>query len=52
MSIRKLFKEQELINKIQDNLPKLFQIAELESSRAGRGRMEIGSVCILLLEQK
>lgn len=31
-----------LIQKIQRKLPHLFQIAELESSRAGRIRMEVG----------
>lgn len=33
-----------LIQKIQRKLPHLFQIAELESSRAGRIGMEVGSV--------
>jgi len=31
-------------NLIQEKLPKLFQLAELESSRAGKIGMEVGSV--------
>ena len=32
-----------LIKRIQDRLPKLFQIAEVESSRAGKVGMQVGS---------
>ena len=43
-SILELFNNSEIIKKIQRKLPKLFQIAELESQRAGRVGMEVGSV--------
>jgi len=39
-----VFKDQKLISKIKDKLPKLFHIAELETSRAGKIGMEVGSV--------
>ncbi len=39
-----LFSDNLIIRKIQDKLPKLFQLAELESSRAGKIGMEVGSV--------
>jgi len=39
-----LFDDKKLVEKIQRKLPKLFQIAELESSRAGKIGMEVGSV--------
>jgi len=42
--IKKIFDDKELVKKIQDKLPKLFHIAELESSRAGKIGMEVGSV--------
>ncbi len=42
--IKKIFDDKELVTRIQDKLPKLFQIAELESSRAGKVGMEVGSV--------
>ena len=42
--ILELFNNHEIINKIQKKLPKLFQIAELESQRAGKVGMEVGSV--------
>lgn len=42
--IKKIFDDKELVKRIQDKLPKLFQIAELESSRAGKVGMEVGSV--------
>lgn len=42
--IRELFQDEKLIKKIQDKLPKLFHQAELESSRAGKIGMEVGSV--------
>ena len=42
--IRELFQDEKLTKKIQDKLPKLFHQAELESSRAGKIGMEVGSV--------
>jgi len=42
--IREIFTDRELISKIQNKLPKLFQLAELESSRAGKIGMQVGSV--------
>ncbi len=39
-----IFKNNELVNKIKKRLPYLFQLAELEASRAGKIGMEIGSV--------
>ncbi len=43
-TINELFTNKQLIQKIQEKLPKLFQLAELESSRAGKIGMEVGSV--------
>jgi hypothetical protein len=43
-NIIKLFEDKELVNKIKVKLPHLFQLAELESSRAGKIGMEVGSV--------
>jgi hypothetical protein len=40
----KLFTEQTIIEKIQKRLPMLFRIAELESSRAGKIGMQVGSL--------
>lgn len=42
--LENLFTEKEIVNKIQNKLPKLFQLAELESQRAGKVGMEVGSV--------
>jgi len=39
-----IFEDSSLVEKIRNRLPYLFQIAELESSRAGRIGMEVGSV--------
>jgi hypothetical protein len=44
MKLLNLFSEAEIIAKIKDKLPKLFQIAELESQRAGKIGMEVGSL--------
>lgn len=44
MKINDLFTDQVIIKKIQTRLPELFYFAELESSRAGRVGMEVGSV--------
>ncbi|PKP59928.1 MAG: type II restriction endonuclease subunit R [Candidatus Altiarchaeales archaeon HGW-Altiarchaeales-2] len=42
--MRELFEDKDTIAKIQNKLPKLFHLAELESSRAGKVGMEVGSV--------
>jgi len=42
--IREIFNDKELVARIQDKLPKLFQLAELESSRSGKIGMEVGSL--------
>jgi hypothetical protein len=39
-----IFEDEKLIEKIKRRLPYLFQLAELESSRAGKAGMEVGSV--------
>jgi len=39
-----IFEDEKLIRKIQRRLPFLFQLAELESSRAGKIGMEVGSL--------
>lgn len=39
-----IFEDEKLIDKIKRRLPYLFQLAELESSRAGKTGMEAGSV--------
>ncbi len=39
-----IFEDKRLIQKIQARLPHLFQLAEMESSRAGKIGMEVGSV--------
>ena len=39
-----LFADESLVKKIENRLPYLFQMAELESSRAGRMGMEVGSL--------
>ncbi len=39
-----IFEDKKLINRIKDRLPYLFQLAELESSRAGKIGMEVGSL--------
>ncbi len=39
-----IFKDQILVNKIKRRLPYLFHLAELESSRAGKIGMEVGSI--------
>ena len=42
--LAELFDDPKTISKIQVKLPYLFQIAELDSSRAGKVGMEVGSV--------
>jgi hypothetical protein len=44
MNLSTLFNELEIGEKIKSRLPKLFQIAELESQRAGKIGMEVGSI--------
>lgn len=39
-----LFEDARLVERVKQKLPRLFQIAELESSRAGRVGMEVGSL--------
>jgi hypothetical protein len=39
-----IFEDEKLVEKIKRRLPHLFQLAELESSRAGKIGMEVGSV--------
>jgi len=39
-----IFEDEKLIERIKRRLPYLFQIAEIESSRAGRVGMEVGSL--------
>lgn len=43
-NLQSLFNDVEIVNKIQRKLPKLFHIAELESQRAGKVGMEVGSI--------
>lgn len=42
--VKELFSDAHLVSRIKSKLPKLFHIAELESSRAGKVGMEVGSV--------
>ena len=42
--ISDIFTDKNFVSKIKNKLPKLFHIAELESSRAGKVGMEVGSV--------
>lgn len=42
--LEELFEDKQLAIKIKQKLPYLFQLAELESSRAGKVGMEVGSV--------
>jgi len=39
-----MFEDAKLVNRIKNKLPYLFQLAELESSRAGKIGMEVGSL--------
>jgi len=39
-----IFEDKELVGKIKKRLPYLFQLAELESSRAGKTGMQVGSL--------
>lgn len=42
--LAKIFEDKDLVEKIKKRLPYLFQIAEIESSRAGKIGMEVGSL--------
>lgn len=42
--LEELFEDEQLVKKIKTRLPHLFQLAELESSRAGKIGMEVGSL--------
>jgi len=42
--LTEIFTDKNLVEKIKKRLPSLFQLAELESSRAGKTGMEVGSV--------
>jgi len=39
-----IFQDEKLVEKIRKKLPYLFQLAELETSRAGKPGMEVGSL--------
>ncbi len=39
-----LFEDEEVVSKVKQRLPRLFQLAELESSRAGKVGMQVGSI--------
>lgn len=42
--LAELFEDNRLVEKIKERLPHLFQLAELESARAGKVGMEVGSL--------
>jgi hypothetical protein len=42
--ISRIFNEPEIANKIKRKLPQIFQTAEIESSRAGKIGMEVGTI--------
>lgn len=42
--LSEIFKDRKLVDKIRKRLPYLFHLAELESSRAGKIGMEVGSL--------
>ena len=42
--LTEIFEDERLVEKIKEKLPYLFQLAELESSRAGKIGMEVGSL--------
>ena len=41
--LKEIFEDEKLVEKIKKRLPYLFQLAEIESSRAGRIGMQVGS---------
>lgn len=42
--LARLFEDQEIARKVKQRLPRLFQLAEVESSRAGKIGMQVGSI--------
>lgn len=42
--LAQLFEDEEIVRKVKNRLPRLFQLAELESSRAGKVGMQVGSI--------
>ncbi|MDP2926438.1 MAG: ThaI family type II restriction endonuclease [Nanoarchaeota archaeon] len=44
IDIQDLFNDKVIVSKIQNKLPNLFRVAEIETSRAGKIGMEVGSV--------
>ena len=42
--LQEIFEDEKLVNRIKTRLPYLFRLAELESSRAGRIGMQVGSL--------
>ncbi len=44
IEVQELFNDKKIISKIQNKLPILFRVAEIETSRAGKIGMEVGSV--------
>ncbi len=44
VNVEEIFEDNKLIKDVQEKLPKLFYIAEIESSRAGKVGMEVGSL--------
>ena len=42
--LAQLFEDEEVVARVKQRLPRLFQLADLESSRAGKVGMEVGSV--------
>ena len=42
--LAQLFEDEEIVSKVKQRLPRLFQLAELESSRAGKVGMQVGSI--------
>ena len=43
-SFLELFEDEEFVEKVKKILPQLFQIAEIECSRAGKIGMEVGNL--------
>ncbi|MEO0069078.1 MAG: ThaI family type II restriction endonuclease [candidate division WOR-3 bacterium] len=42
--LEELFNDSDIVQRVQRKLPYLFQLAEIESSRAGKTGMEVGSI--------
>jgi hypothetical protein len=43
-NISELFQDEQIVQKIKDKLPKIFLLAEMESQRAGKIGMEVGTL--------